>query len=190
MIGNDIIALQVAAQESRINRKGFLEKLFLPEEIQLIYHSPDPATTTWLLWSCKEAVYKIIHRYTRERIYAPQRFHCHLQQQESSAASGTVVYEQQTCYFKSTITADYIHTYAAIAPALLNKMDIFANTMQHHLSTPQRIQPLLSNKELFCKNEAGIPYILHRDTGEQLPISVSHHGNYLAFVKLSHLEKV
>lgn len=190
MIGNDIIALQVAAQESRINRKGFLEKLFLPEEIQLIYHSADPATTTWLLWSCKEAVYKIIHRYTRERRYAPQRFHCYLQQQESGAAAGTVVYQQQTCYFQSTITTDYIHTYAAITPALLEEIEVFADTTQHCPSTPQRIQPLLSNNELFYKDEAGIPYILHRDTGKQLPVSVSHHGNYLAFVKLSSLEKV
>lgn len=190
MIGNDIIDLRVAAQESRINRKGFLEKLFLPAEIQLIHHSPDPATTTWLLWSCKEAVYKVIHRYTSERKYAPQSFQCYLQQQENGAASGTVICQQQTGYFQSVITNDYIHTYAAITPALLKQVIVFADTIPHHPDTSQRIQPLLSNKELFCKQEDGIPYILRRDSGEHLPVSVSHHGNYLAFVKLAYLEKV
>ncbi|SEW42412.1 4'-phosphopantetheinyl transferase family protein [Chitinophaga arvensicola] len=180
MIGNDIIDLPAAAKESRIDRKGFLEKLFLPEEIQSIQCAADPMAATWLLWSCKEAAYKIDHRYTKERKYNPQYFACTLLQQEGSIASGTVTYGRQRCYFRSRITENYIHTYAAITPALLDEISVAISSSPDLL-----IQQLLPPDEFFYKDEAGIPYIHHRDNDQHTPVSLSHHGRYLGLVKMT-----
>ena len=85
MIGNDIIDLHLAEQESNIRRRGFLDKLFLPAEQDIIAAAAQPAAMVWLLWSCKEAVYKIIHRYSRKRLYAPHHYACALQEVAGTA---------------------------------------------------------------------------------------------------------
>jgi phosphopantetheinyl transferase (holo-ACP synthase) len=187
MIGNDIIDLQAAAIESRIHRKGFLEKLFLPEEIRMIRDAAAPAVITWLLWSCKEAVYKIVHRSTRERRYAPQRFACQVEQDVTAeiagSYTGTVLYDQHTYCYQSFITDNCIHTCAATNPRLMQDAAVFIKLAADG-NYMNFMQELLSAQEFFYKDENGIPYILHREHGRSSPVSVSHHGNYWGIVKL------
>lgn len=184
MIGNDIIDLRAAAVESRIHRKGFLEKLFLPGEIRAIREAASPATTTWLLWSCKEAVYKIVHRNTRERKYAPQQFSCSIEQEQVyGKVTGTVLHNHQIYYYQALVANDHIHTCAAADYSLLREIVVFTN-QQVAGNYTGFIQQVLSAKELFYKDEMGIPYILHREDGRCLPVSVSHHGTWCGIVKL------
>jgi 4'-phosphopantetheinyl transferase superfamily len=186
MIGNDIIDLQAAAIESRIHRKGFLEKLFLPEEIRMIRDAATPAVLTWLLWSCKEAVYKIVHRNTRERRYAPKRFSCQVEQDVTSTGcyTGTVLYDQHTYYYQSFITDHCIHTCATINTRLMPHTAVFIKQAadENYIGFMQEI---LSAQEVFYKDDNGIPYIFHREDGWSLPISVSHHGKYCGIAKLT-----
>ena len=58
MIGNDVIDLTLANQESNWKRKGFLQKLFSASEQQRILKSANPSQMVWILWSIKESVYK------------------------------------------------------------------------------------------------------------------------------------
>lgn len=188
MIGNDIIDLRAAAIESRIHRKGFLEKLFLPAEIRMIRDAATPAVLTWLLWSCKEAAYKIVHRNTRERRYAPQRFSCQVEQDVTSTMiagsyTGTVLYDQHTYCYQSFITDNYIHTCATTNPRLMQHAAVFIQPAAdgNYVSFMQEV---LSAQELFYKDENGIPYILHRENGRSLPVSVSHHGEYFSVARI------
>ncbi|MGF6930738.1 phosphopantetheinyl transferase (holo-ACP synthase) [Chitinophaga sp. W2I13] len=188
MIGNDIIDLRAAAMESRIHRKGFLEKLFLPEEIRMIRNAAAPAVLTWLLWSCKEAAYKIVNRNTCERRYAPQRFMCQVEQDVTSDMiagnyTGTVVYEQHTYYYQSFITDHYIHTCAATNPRPVQDAAVFIKQVagEDYLNFMQEV---LSPQEFFYKDDHGIPYILHRENGRRSPVSVSHHGQYCGILKV------
>ncbi|MEZ2444279.1 4'-phosphopantetheinyl transferase superfamily protein [Chitinophaga sp. RCC_12] len=186
MIGNDIIDLRAAAIESRIHRKGFLEKLFLPAEISMIRNAAAPAVLTWLLWSCKEAVYKIVHRNTRERRYAPLRFMCRVSIPEiglPSSYSGTVLYQQQAYYFRSNITTDFIHTHAAITPQLLSDAVVFTG-QQLNSGYTALLHEILSTDEVFYKDEDGIPYILHHGDGRKQPVSVSHHGEHCGIMRI------
>lgn len=184
MIGNDIIDLRAAAIESRIQRKGFLEKLFLPGEINLIREAASPAITTWLLWSCKEAVYKIVHRNTRERKYAPQQFACSIEQEHVyGEVAGTVLHDNHTYYYQSLVANDHIHTSAATGCFLLRETAVFTGR-QVAGNYAGFMQQVLSAKELFYKDEMGIPYILHREDGRRLPVSVSHHGTWCGIAKL------
>ncbi|NLR80889.1 4'-phosphopantetheinyl transferase superfamily protein [Chitinophaga eiseniae] len=178
MIGNDIIDLHLAEKESNICRRGFLDKLFLPAEQDIIAAAAQPAAMVWLLWSCKEAVYKIIHRHSRERLYAPHHYVCALQQVTPTIVTGTVMHHQQRWYFKSTGMGACIHTQAAASLLLLEQVQVFTG---YYLTT--NYTDLLPGR-VFYKDAAGIPFTRNRYTGECRPVSVSHHGKYLGIASI------
>lgn len=173
-----MVDLHLAERESNIHRKGFRDKLFLPHEKVLIEKAAHPEVMLWLLWSCKEAVYKIIHRITRERKFAPQQFACYFS--PNATAAGEVIYQQQRYYFQSHRIGSGIHTLAAVTPALLQQL-----TAVTHYQVKPGWQHLLPATELFQKDEYGIPYIHDCYSGERWPVSVSHHGKYAGMVKIS-----
>ncbi|MEC5143862.1 4'-phosphopantetheinyl transferase superfamily protein [Chitinophaga sp. 212800010-3] len=173
MIGNDIVDLHAAAKESNIFRRGFLGKIFLPAEQAYIAAAACPATMAWQLWSWKEAVYKIVHRQTRQRTYAPQQFSC-----EISGTRGSVTHQQQQYYVISTLDAGYVHTTAAVTPQLLQHL--FVKIADYNGSDYTTI--ILPPQLEMLKDEYGIPYARCRYTNRVTPISVSHHGAYTAMV--------
>ena len=69
MLGNDIIDLHKVKAETNWQRAGYLTKIFNAEECVQILHAAKPDQMIWLLWSMKEASYKIINRETTERIW-------------------------------------------------------------------------------------------------------------------------
>lgn len=178
MIGNDIIDLHLAEKESNICRRGFLDKLFLPVEQDIIAAAAQPAAMVWLLWSCKEAVYKIIHRYSRKRLYAPHHYICTLQQVTSTMVTGTVAHQQQTWHFKSACMGACIHTRAAASPLLLEQLQVY--TGYHFTADYTALLP----GRIFYKDADGIPFTRNRYTGECRPVSVSHHGKYLGIASI------
>jgi phosphopantetheinyl transferase (holo-ACP synthase) len=176
VIGNDIVDLHLAERESNIHRPRFQDKLFLPHERAMIAGASHPAVILWLLWSCKESVYKIIHRNTRERKFAPQQFAGYIFSCTDTTAAGTVMYQQQTYYFRSHVTGSCIHTCAAGNPALLQEISIFTRYFTS-------LEDILTGEEIFYKDEDGIPFIRNRYSGESLPVSLSHHGKYIGIAK-------
>lgn len=180
MIGNDIVDLHLAERESNIYRKGFRDKLFLSHEKDMIEKAVHPATMLWLLWSCKEAVYKIVHRSTRERKFAPQQFACYLSPYSPATVAGSVIYQQQIFYFQSSRIGSCIHTHAAESPQLLQDSVVFTR----YYSYPDYLQHILPASQVFYKDEYGIPFIRDRYTGKSCPVSVSHHGKYIGVVKM------
>ena len=185
MIGNDIIDLQCAAKESRISRKGFLDKLFLPAEKRLIQDAWQPSLMVWLLWSCKEAVYKIVNRASKERLYAPHHYNCQLSHLNSNTASGIVTHQNKSYYFQSKLLGAAIQTHATASPDLLPKVKHFLGyqmTPSYNVLLQQ--VGMLTSRQVLYKN-AGIPYILDKDNGRLIPVSLSHHGNYTGIALLS-----
>ncbi|RFS26542.1 phosphopantetheinyl transferase [Chitinophaga silvatica] len=185
MIGNDIVDLQLAAKESRINRKGFLDKLFLPEEKKLIQDAVQPSLMVWLLWSCKEAVYKIVNRATKERVYAPHHYTCQLHQLSKISASGVVSYQSQSFYFQSRLIGAAIHTHATSTAELLPKVKpVTAYQLTPSYTVLLQQVGILSSQKILYKDKQGIPYILDQDNGRLVPVSLSHHGNYIGVAVL------
>lgn len=86
MIGNDIIDLVQSRKESNWRRRGFVSKLFDEQEQLLIVNSPDPEIVVWLLWSMKEAAYKIWNRQTGIRKYIPLKLRCSVHKRSSCKA--------------------------------------------------------------------------------------------------------
>lgn len=157
MIGNDIVDLELAAKESNWLRPGWLNKIFTADEQSAILSAPDPQVMVWLLWSCKEAVYKIVNRHTRIRTYAPLQFNC-------SASSGLVAHNGRLYPFRSSQTANCIHTVAVGEEALFDTLEI------HTGDADSRQQWNIT------KDKDGIPDLAGN------PVSVSHHGRYAGLV--------
>jgi phosphopantetheinyl transferase (holo-ACP synthase) len=166
MIGNDIVDLETAQQESNWKRKGFLDKIFTSEEQLLILNSDSPEIMVWNLWSRKEAAYKIYNRDTKINGYFPTKLVCFYE----CANFGTVSINSRLYYTQSAITKEYINTVAVSQKEDLN-----------------RIITLSDNTKIL--KSQGIPYIIDPITKAEIPISISHHGRFINSVRIGETTK-
>mgnify|MGYP003577735627 CR=1 FL=1 len=150
MIGNDIVDLKQADQDSNWNRKGYLDKIFTEEEQFLISSNMNPSLIVWLLWSMKESAYKIHSRATKLRTFAPTKLRCNNLIIHDYTATGNVLHEDDVYVTSSVITSEYIHTIAALSAKDLELAEV-------------RVSQHVDNN--------------YRSSN---PVSVSHHGRYLA----------
>jgi phosphopantetheinyl transferase (holo-ACP synthase) len=173
MLGNDIVDLQLAATQSNWRRKGYLEKIFTEKEQDLIASASNKDQMVWLLWSMKEAAYKVVNRKSLERFYSPKKFACDL-----SGNNGLVTFENRTFYTVSEIKAQFIHTIA------VQNRQSFANIQTTFL--PNKVDYLAdfnaaSITHVLAKDSNGIPNLIDKK-GRLSCASVSHHGEFLAVV--------
>lgn len=154
MKGNDLVDLNQASKDSNWRRKGYLNKVFTPAEQQLIARAANPDEFVWLLWSMKEAAYKIHNRRTALREYAPVKLNCLIKNTGSGFYSGSVKIEGLVYLTISTIhSTNYIHTHAAETDQELNLI-----------------------KESIYLDASNLDYKAME------PACVSHHGRYLALI--------
>lgn len=165
MIGNDVIDLQQSRLESNWQRKGFIEKLFTIEEQWLIKNNEQPEIMVWLLWSMKEAAYKIYNRETKIRAFMPKRLVCNLTQQSEVIILGNVTCDQNIYHTSTIASKNFIHTIAV--------------TNENELNNVIEIE----RKEV-AKDANGIPF-LSSSSHLQQPVSISHHGRFEKIVCLS-----
>lgn len=150
MIGNDIVDLLQAHKDSNWNRNGYLDKIFTDEEQFLISSDMYPSLMVWLLWSMKEAAYKINSRATKLRTFAPIKLRCNNLIIKNGRATGNVLYEGVLYFTSSVFNDDYVHTLAAVTEKDLTLAEV--KITEH------------TNNNYRSSN----------------PVSVSHHGRYLA----------
>lgn len=155
MIGNDIVDLRQAMLESNWRRKGYLEKLFATHEQQWIQEAKDQTQMVWLLWTMKEAVYKIHSRRKNWHAFAPLKLVCSTLSEKEELATGIVECENITFFTQSFISAHFIHTIAS------EQFPIQAITVKINSYDPSDTN--------------------YRKTA---PATVSHHGRYLALAYL------
>ena len=163
MIGNDIVDLERAEQDSNWRRKGYLQKVFTVDEQKKIENTDTPDVLVWLLWSMKEAAYKAFSRKLGIRNYAPVKINCLLNTpmtriREQLADGDRITILGQTAYENNILLTHsiidnrlrFIHTLAAGDNSILGKSVI---KICHHSDSSYRLRN---------------------------PDSVSHHGRYLA----------
>lgn len=179
MIGNDIVDLKKAGLDSNWKRKGYLDKICTSDEQQLILQASEPAVMLWLIWSMKEAAYKIIHRKTGIRLYEPLKYICDDLLTDGIKASGKISYLEKKFYSQSEIKGPLLHS------SVVSALPDFENL---HL---QYLRPVPDYNEVFnrlsafyqlTRNRSGLPEMVHIITGQKHAVSVSHHGSYLAVI--------
>jgi phosphopantetheinyl transferase (holo-ACP synthase) len=181
MLGNDIVDLKLAETESNWRRKGFLEKQFTNKEQDEILNSEHPFLKVWLFWSMKEAAYKCYTQRVEKRFFAPKKFECSLFSKEE----GLVVYEDTKFYTTTVCNTFYIHTIAKVAK---EEQTFFSGvgsskTIQEVLKTKLAAATGVLSKEIEKrKTSIGAPLFYHQQKLLTKSCSISHHGNYGAFV--------
>lgn len=159
MIGNDVIDILQSRKESNWRRKGFIEKIFTPQEQLLISKAANPEIMVWMLWSMKEAAYKVYHRETKIRAYNPKKLECHIESQNKSAFKGKVICCDNTYFTKTILSNDSIHT---IAVSVLENLKMVVE---------------IKNKSIV-KDQNGIPYLSLSLQNKIQDVSKSHHGRF------------
>ena len=192
MMGNDIVDLACAKQESNWQRRGFLDKVFTTHEQHLVHTASNPDLVVWLLWSLKESAYKLSVRRTQHRVFAPQKIACFLHETIQGTQTGRVVYEGLAYETKSIITTEYIATVAFIAgtsPTYRHIIVPFDNPSYstQHLSIREHIKQHYSARLgvsdhtiAIHKNRAGVPYLIAGNS-QPIALTISHHGRYGAY---------
>lgn len=167
MIGNDIIDLDLAAQESNWQRKGFLDKLFTSQEQEMIFRHEVPELMVWVLWSKKESAYKIYNRLTAHRAYVPLYFECMELDARTNIVYGKVMYEDLMFYTKTLVTKELIRTIAVLEEKDLKKVKVL-------------------DRDVRIKRTRGIPSFFDKLASEFRPISISHHGRFIDVVTIGY----
>lgn len=157
MIGNDIVDLALAKVESNWQRKGYLEKLFTKKEQNLIFSAQNPTLMVWILWSRKEAVYKIIRQENGLRGFYPLKI------ENTEFDSGIVSFNKKEYYTKTVQKGDMLHTIA------------LKNSEFDQIS---ELNPLVT---IHKKDE--IPFVI--TNGKNHFISKSHDGRFEKIVLLN-----
>ena len=159
MIGNDVIDIKQSRQESNWQRNGFLEKLFTDKEKFLISNASDSEIMVWILWSMKEAGYKIYNRQTKIRAYIPKKLSCTIVSQDDNYFYGKVNCLENIYYTKTIVCKEKIHTTAATSLEDLNNI--------------REIE-----KNGIFKDNNGIPYLQHSLSAIPQDVSISNHGRF------------
>jgi len=185
MVGNDIVDLNLASKESNWQRKGFLDKQFTKKERREILAAENPFLKVWLFWSMKEAAYKCYTQNKEKRFFAPQKFECSL----TSEDTGVVIFKELPFYTSSDLTTFYIHTTAEDIfiennseirmYAGIGNPNFVTNNIKKSL---QGETGILAQEIVKRKTNIGAPQFYQKEKLLTKSCSISHHGNYGAYV--------
>lgn len=181
MIGNDIVDLEVALNETNWKRRGYLDKLFSGKEQDLIFASKFADRKLWIFWAMKEATYKAHQRRFRlPRFYNPKYFTC----EESTSVSGRVKAGNNYYYTTHTTAKEkYLHCISSVTkkPKIIKKVFEEPETVKPALLQEYSLLENLPKETRIMKDANFIPQLF---CGKQLlpaNFSISHHGRFSAF---------
>lgn len=171
MIGNDIVDLAKAKQESGIFRPRYLEKICSTEEINLILSAAEPIRCFWRIWTMKESAYKAVQRqFNLKPAFNPFAFACLFQDSEF----GTVDFRVHQLSTKTIKTDDYV--YSEIIDNEI-KQQFFGASSDILLMLKNELN--LQSLPEFSKTKQGLPILNLAD--KTLSVSKTHHGRFQAF---------
>lgn len=185
MIGNDVVDLRRALEQSNWKRTGFLAKVYSDTEQKIIKEATDRNLMVWLLWSMKEAAYKAHQRaYKLPRQLNWKDQQCSIVSFNLTKTRGLVWVKGTAYSTTTTISSEYIHTTATRNPDLKTdtfcKLDtgrsikiMFLKLISKHLHLPVRSLHLE-------KNSDEIPSVFYRGKEVFTRFSFSGHGRFYA----------
>lgn len=179
MLGNDIVDLKKAAEDSNWRRKGYLNKICTAPEQHLILAADNPSVMLWLIWSMKEASYKVINRLTGIRSYSPRSYVCSNLRLNGSQASASITFGHCTMFNKAELHEEMIHSVAVLKKEELQYVKTYPlSNSAGYMDDFNQACP----EYLLSKTPAGLPQITYLPASRTSEASVSHHGRYAAIV--------
>jgi len=186
MIGNDIVDLKHIS--SNWKRPRYLDKVFTEKEQVLISSAEHQHQLVWLLWSMKEAAYKVHVQQFGERFFNPKRLECELMPDNK----GLVIIDHNTYFTVSTTTENYVYTIARIdlkedLNTAVFKSEDSSYSLQsmvlkeNFLKSISETQDLQYNMLHIKKTDIGIPQLFNNSKKLPIDFSLSHCGRFSGF---------
>lgn len=181
MIGNDVVDLKQAEKDSNWERPRFLDKVFTESEQQLIFNSEEKNKTVWLLWSMKEAAYKIHVREYGKRFFNPKKLECFF----ISFEKGRVTIDNDIYFTNSLVTENYVYAMAVSDETIRFKSACFplenSSYKSQSASLKKAFLKAISKQNRFFKikkNAVGVPQLYFKNDPFPQAFSLTHHGVY------------
>jgi phosphopantetheinyl transferase (holo-ACP synthase) len=207
--GNDIIALKTI-NIARTKQQNFYRKIISASEKDLYdrqFSDNLPFDVfVWLLWSVKESVYKYLQRVTPELVFSPTRIiiaqlalpATNFVEQfegrgfdENSVYKSVISFGDHKLYSRSVISEEFIfsvvnctedfgHIRWGIQLIDSSEPDIQSKAVREFLM--RALNSMFPESDLLVdKSPHGYPIILKDGVEVALPVSLAHHGHYVAY---------
>jgi phosphopantetheinyl transferase (holo-ACP synthase) len=193
--GNDIVALSAIDRQRTIQHR-FYSKILSPPEKEL-YSRPDLSGLpfehfVWLLWSIKESAYKYCRRTDAGLIFSPLKIV--VRRLEGPPFYKAVVHTGHSIlYSRSTVHDDRISTVVSAdeqfdrvwsGMASLDRADRASQSASVRALLLERLRSLLpgDGTDLHIeKDPSGCPLLYKGEKETGIPVSLAHHGSFIAY---------
>ena len=197
MVGNDVVDLRDPDSDSSSYRSRFDERVFCRAERRSIDRAHSPERERWRLWAAKEASFKLARKRDASVVFSPRAFAV-VCDEDHPPGPLRVVHEKHSCFVEFDETPQRIHAIAVSVPeafaSVLSGIDrtraVDGNSKSESESEGVRRLACdaisqhfdLARDQLEIRKSINrIPKLFHRQARLELSISLSHHGNWLAF---------
>lgn len=185
--GNDIVDLRDEDATEPSENIRFLKRVLNESEIHYVFDSKNPKETLWTLWSLKESAYKALKRKYLDLQFIPKDF---------SVNSKTLVvdWRARDCLYsvverqRGEFIASYCSTtqngvvYHKYEDYNFHEVKITPSAAVREFAK-KKISEFWNISPEYLKIEVELyPEIINLRTQKKLPLSMSHHGRYVAIL--------
>jgi len=198
MTGNDIVDLDRLSHHAYQLSTNYLNKITTPAEQDLIYEYHNPQQMLAAIWAAKESVYKIYNRYTQHKGFIPKQLIVALPKEEqvSTLAIGgdtfqlsvstpagkfaVTIYLYPKCVH--AVCFDRVRAFkklSGVCPLPYSQKQPNSQYLKKIVCQILRSKfPQISPAITIQKDEKDIPYFSTSDRKWDIPLSLSHDGNW------------
>lgn len=193
MIGNDVVDLGDADARQGATHPRFDERVFAPDERRRIAAVGPGSPLRWMLWAAKEAAYKVAVRRDPACVFAPARFIAEL----GAKGLGRVRHGDCDHAVRVTRAGACVHAVAAAPGGDLRGVVARVQRAPRGIAWAAASDAVrafaiadlarrlgVDVDALEIRSRRRIPRLLRRGGGEAAPLSLSHHGRYVAYACL------
>jgi phosphopantetheinyl transferase (holo-ACP synthase) len=204
--GNDIVAL-AATDNYRTCQHRFYSRILSPSELSLYNQLAGGRLSSpidlqadcglsfhsfvWLLWSIKESVYKYVSRSDRGLVFAPLKITVGMLSSRDDFYEGMVGYDQAILYSRSFLRGGTILTVVSEENDFeltrwglhtISETDYASQSGSVRAFALESLSGIFPGAALrIVKTPDGPPEIWDGDQALDIPVSLAHHGHYVAW---------
>jgi phosphopantetheinyl transferase (holo-ACP synthase) len=194
VIGNDVVDLRCDETLAGARNPRFDDRVYTVQERRTLAECASPDLWRWCLWSAKESAYKVARRMDARQIWSPRRFEVTLDED----LRGRVRWPEGECRVRIEHADERVHAVAARDEADLDSTRTEVARLgaaSPDAETPsaavrslaiRHLAPLLGAEPaaLEVRRRERIPALFARERELAWPLSLSHHGRFVAFAAL------
>ncbi len=184
MIGNDLVDLSSAKQ----THPRFDSRVFADSERDMIEQSTDPMRARWMFWAAKEAAFKALRRMDSRLPFSPRCFVCG----PIRGHKANLIHQQHDLTVHFFNGPDYVHAIAQTRSETepfhaLRCFDFALDSDAQSIEVRRLVREQLAKRwgiaasNITIERKRRMPWLHIGDLQRGLPVSLSHHGRFVAF---------